>query len=439
MGIGRIFVSGMHSGTNPSPGVGIARSLRSHGMKVEIIGVDYSVNSSGLNSKLLDGIMLMPSWDEIDMCVWQTQLQEILSQGNAKYLSTLDLETRLISKDIWKPIFLSPPRSALAWVSKPPSSAAERLGFASIESISVDTDQAELESFVRRSSNGVWVKGQHYEAIRAHSFRQVQAAADYVDRLWGGPVHIEQHINGQELGIAFVALHGNLVDCVSMEKTVLTATGKTWAGRVIDVHSTFRELLSEWISHVGWHGAGELELLKTWDGRQFLMEINPRFPAWIHGATVSGVNLPAALIEGTAIRDETIGIGFTRTIEEIPIRNELWAPRFEWPGATVIDPAAKHPSGMPAAARKITENLPSAGEEALMHNSADLVSNHDIEHIGSTPSMVLKLDGFKDSVEKVYGSMTIQGFELAYSIKTNPHPELLTAAIQRGMQIEAIS
>lgn len=41
----------------------------------------------------------------------------------------------------------------------------------------------------------------------------------------------------------------------------------------------------------------ELEFMKTKDtGEYFLLEINPRFPAWTYLATGAGQNLPATLV-----------------------------------------------------------------------------------------------------------------------------------------------
>ena len=41
----------------------------------------------------------------------------------------------------------------------------------------------------------------------------------------------------------------------------------------------------------------ELEMIKTTQNEYYLIEINPRFPAWIYLAKASGNNLPWALLE----------------------------------------------------------------------------------------------------------------------------------------------
>jgi len=57
---GKIVISGMHSGTNPSPGLGIARSLRLAGITRQIVGLDYSPESSGLHAPVLDSRVVLP-------------------------------------------------------------------------------------------------------------------------------------------------------------------------------------------------------------------------------------------------------------------------------------------------------------------------------------------------------------------------------------------
>ena len=40
-----------------------------------------------------------------------------------------------------------------------------------------------------------------------------------------------------------------------------------------------------------------MEIMRTLDGKPYIMEINPRFPAWIYLSTGAGQNQPEALTE----------------------------------------------------------------------------------------------------------------------------------------------
>ncbi|MEI5604030.1 ATP-grasp domain-containing protein, partial [Streptomyces brasiliscabiei] len=44
-------------------------------------------------------------------------------------------------------------------------------------------------------------------------------------------------------------------------------------------------------------GGCELEIMRTQEGVPYIMEINPRFPAWIYLTAASGQNQPASLVK----------------------------------------------------------------------------------------------------------------------------------------------
>ncbi len=46
-----------------------------------------------------------------------------------------------------------------------------------------------------------------------------------------------------------------------------------------------------------WRGGMELELVKSHKNELFIIEINPRIPAWVYLAVGAGQNLPEALVK----------------------------------------------------------------------------------------------------------------------------------------------
>ena len=50
----RLYLSGVHSGPNPSPGLGTARALRERFPDAVLIAVDYSPRSTGLHDPVFD-------------------------------------------------------------------------------------------------------------------------------------------------------------------------------------------------------------------------------------------------------------------------------------------------------------------------------------------------------------------------------------------------
>jgi carbamoyl-phosphate synthase large subunit len=56
------------------------------------------------------------------------------------------------------------------------------------------------------------------------------------------------------------------------------------------------DLTHKFISGTKWKGGFELELIKTHAGDFYLVEVNPRMPAWIYLAVGVGQNIPEALV-----------------------------------------------------------------------------------------------------------------------------------------------
>lgn len=243
--VGTVFVSGMHSGPNPSPGLSVARSLRLAQPDLRIVGLDYSRESSGLHSELLDDLICLPAWREAHLATWIEQMDRLLEPEDAVLIPCLDLEVRLLARELGShDRVLGPSKAALELVGKPPVEAAERLGLRAAE-YETDTSWQAIDRFIRRSPYGVWVKGQHYDAYRAHSAGAALALGEVVQRTWGGDWHIEAHVVGQECSIAFVALDGRLLDAVFITKAMVTTEGKTWAGEVAELDAAMHERLAD--------------------------------------------------------------------------------------------------------------------------------------------------------------------------------------------------
>ena len=61
--------------------------------------------------------------------------------------------------------------------------------------------------------------------------------------------------------------------------------------------NAFIELAHKFIRATKWRGGCELEIMQTTDGKSYIMEVNPRFPAWIYLSAAAGQNQPAALVK----------------------------------------------------------------------------------------------------------------------------------------------
>lgn len=439
----------MHSGPNPSPGLSVARSLRLAWPELRLVGLDYSADSSGLHSDVLDDVVCLPPWSRIHLPTWTNQIERLLAPDDAFLIPCLDLEVRLLAMELGAhDRILAPSKTALDLVCKPPLDAAARLGVRSAE-CETDTSWQAVERFTRRSPHGVWVKGEHYDAYRAFSAGQAMDLGTRLQQTWGGGWHLESHVAGQECSIAFSALDGRLLDAVFITKAMVTVEGKTWAGEVAELDRKLHDRLAALVADSSWNGGGELELIRSWNGELTLMEVNPRLPAWIHGASVCGANLPAALVAGRAAdRGRRLAPGFTRVVEEVAVRPSLGITPFTWAAGELSRPADKHPSGMPSLARRglLPNERDVVAVESIDGRTATAAPAAGYEELleppgsGATPRRHLLLPLFTEQVHALQRQVEGLGrVLLAHSIKTCPQPTVLREAARLGMVAEAIS
>jgi carbamoyl-phosphate synthase large subunit len=81
-----------------------------------------------------------------------------------------------------------------------------------------------------------------------------------------------------------------------MRKLYITDKGKAWAGITIE-DTVLLELARQFTKATNWRGGFELEIMRDAEGKLYIMEVNPRFPAWIYLTAGAGQNQPAALVK----------------------------------------------------------------------------------------------------------------------------------------------
>jgi len=114
---------------------------------------------------------------------------------------------------------------------------------------------------------------------------------------WGLPIIIQEFIKGTEVNV--VALgdgKGNTIGAVPMRKQYITDKGKAWSGITLD-DPKLLDLTHRIIRATNWRGGMELEIVKSSKNELFIIEINPRIPAWVYLAVGAGQNLPEALVK----------------------------------------------------------------------------------------------------------------------------------------------
>ena len=158
-------------------------------------------------------------------------------------------------------------------------------------------DSHELEKAVKELDYPLVIKGKFYDAIIANTLEQAQKAFYKIQAKWGLPIIVQEFINGTEINIAVLGDgEGNSISIIPMRKLYITDKGKAWAGITIDDES-FIDLARKFIKATKWRGGCELEVMQTSEGKPYIMEVNPRFPAWIYLTAAAGQNQPAALVK----------------------------------------------------------------------------------------------------------------------------------------------
>jgi diaminopimelate decarboxylase len=187
--------------------------------------------------------------------------------------------------------------------------------------------------------------------------------------------------------------------------------------------------------------------------------MNPRFPAWVHGATIAGHNLPALLVQGAtgfnARKAKAEASEFTRVVLEVPVREEYPLPALPEPFAGAIGHSMKHPSGLTSLAERLHKSNPELIEIAEKRSEAPNgtpqvpesfiadINSYDLADV-ETPQF-LYLDStaealFKRASARAHRLSTNEVQVVSgYSIKTNPDERLIRLALENGFYAECIS
>ncbi len=155
---------------------------------------------------------------------------------------------------------------------------------------------AELYGLGKEFEYPIVVKGKYYDASIAQSADQAVNYFHKISSKWGLPIIIQQFVDGSEYNVTGLGDgNGNMIAAVPMRKQYITDKGKAWGGISID-DKEMLELTRHFLDKTKWRGGFELELMKCKEGKFYLLEINPRIPAWIYLAVGCGQNIPEALV-----------------------------------------------------------------------------------------------------------------------------------------------
>ena len=297
-----IAVTGLNANDNPGPGMAVIRSLKEcFGDNLRIIGLSYESLEPGIylrgwvnktyqipyptegTTALVERLAYINGQDKLDLIIpnFDSELfnfikiaPQLQQMSIATYLPThqqLALRDKLNLKNFGTKNGFYVPADHKLYTTDDIKKAADEFNFPMV------------------------IKGKFYEAYVVYTMDQALKAFHQLYAAWGVPVIAQQYIKGNEINIAALGDgNGNNISLVAMRKLYITDKGKAWAGVTVK-DDKLTQLANHFASATNWKGGYEMEVMSDAEGHLYILEINPRFPAWVYLTAAAGQNQPAAL------------------------------------------------------------------------------------------------------------------------------------------------
>lgn len=300
-----IAVTGLNAIDSPGPGVAVIRAIRDgvFNRPVRIIGLAYE--------NLEPGIYMDDICDKTYQISYPAAGAEVLYNA-IKYIhdkENIDVIIPNFDAELYNFITIAPRLKAIGIHSFLPSfemfDARDKLNlfaFGQKHNLLVPKDTViystnDLPAIGESFGYPLVVKGKYYDAVVAYTLEQAQKAFYKISAKWGFPIIVQQFISGTEVNIAALGDgEGNATSIIPMRKMYITEKGKAWAGITLEDDALI-DLAKKFVEATKWRGGFEIEIMKTANDELYIMEINPRFPAWIYLSAGAGQNQPAALVK----------------------------------------------------------------------------------------------------------------------------------------------
>lgn len=320
-----VAVTGLNNTDNPGPGIPVVRGLReSKEFDVRIIGFAYENMEPGIYMRdLIDKVYMIPypSSGSRDFLERIFQIHKIENIDLIIPNFDAELYTFITNQDIFAKAGIKTFLPTLQQFEERHKAILDKYG----EKYSIlvpkskpITDEKDLAFLPEGYEYPLWIKGKFYEAYAANNYHQASGYFYKLSAKWGLPIIIQKYIKGTEVNVITLGDgEGNTIACVPMRKQYITDKGKAWAGITIKDQKLI-DLTHQIMQKTKWKGGMELEIIKTNDEKYYLIEINPRIPAWVYLAVGAGQNIPEALaklamgMEVNPMTEYTAGTMFIR-------------------------------------------------------------------------------------------------------------------------------
>jgi carbamoyl-phosphate synthase large subunit len=283
---------------NPAPGIPVIKSLAD---EHDLIGFSYDPNEPGNYMDLVKKTYLMP-YPSLGFEDLKSRLEYI--QGKEK------IEGIIPNLDAELPLYIKYQDEIEAMGIKLCLPSLENFELRNKNRLAKLSDElnitypktyevssiSELEKVLEENKFPIMIKGNYYKAYMAHNLESAIENFYKISNEWGFPILVQEVVEGEELNLVGVGDgKGELKGAVAIKKLTTTSIGKIWTGITIQ-NEKLMQIASDFVKQTNWKGPFELECIVN-TNKVYMIEINPRFPAWVYFATDVGVNLPKMVVD----------------------------------------------------------------------------------------------------------------------------------------------
>jgi carbamoyl-phosphate synthase large subunit len=311
-----VAVTGLNAIDSPGPGVAVIRALReSADYEVRIIGLSYETLEPGIYMhEIVDKTYQIPFpsagidniYERLEYITSVEKIDVLFPNFDAELYNFIKMADKL-KKELNIHTFLPTLDQFEARHKSNLNEYGKKNGI-SVPMSKMIFSTSEIPSLTKEFTYPMVVKGKFYEAAIAYNPDQVATHFNKISAKWGLPIIIQQFVHGAEVNVCAIGDgNGNTIGAVPMRKQYITDKGKAWAGIALDDEKLLEET-KKLLAATKWRGGLELEYIKTSDDEYYLLEINPRFPAWVYLTVGCGQNQPEAYVKlalGDAVQPMT--------------------------------------------------------------------------------------------------------------------------------------
>ncbi|MDB5225937.1 MAG: biotin carboxylase [Bacteroidota bacterium] len=299
-----IAVTGLNAVDSPGPGISVIRALRdAKSFDVRIIGLSYESLEPGIYMHdLVDKTYQVP-YPAAGQSILFERFEYINSIENIDFLfPNFDAELfnfiaiqEQFEKELGITMVLPTQEQFEARHKVNLFEYGEKHGI-KVPFAKMVYNMSEIPAIANDIGYPLVVKGKFYDAKIAYTTDQAMQHFNKISTQWGLPVLIQEFVHGSEVNVCGIGNgEGVTLGAVPMRKLYITDKGKAWAGVTLDDDNLIN-VTHKLVKATKWRGPFELEFIKTSDDEYFLIEINPRFPAWCYLTAGSGQNQIEALV-----------------------------------------------------------------------------------------------------------------------------------------------